>query len=224
MSTIARANARTTFGIELEDAESALQDCAALVAGALTATCGRWQDVPGPDGTPLDRLAETAPSCEASEDEALRLMARQAPVGRDLRRIVSLTRVARHLERTGALVRHVAEIRQRTDSRRLPDDVLGRVERMGWLVGDLLDDAVRAWRTGDRDLALGLRDRDEPIDHIHRSLLVPTTALGDLSVDVGLLSRHHERIADHAVALGDEVVFVVDGRRPGHDEVIDLRD
>jgi phosphate transport system protein len=64
-----------------------------------------------------------------------------------------------------------------------------------------------------------LRDRDEEMDELRRTqfrvMLSDEWAYGvEAAVDVALLGRYYERIADHAASMGRRIIYVVTGQFP----------
>jgi phosphate transport system protein len=148
------------------------------------------------------------------EERAYSLIARQAPVAIDLRFLVSALRVMADYERTGDLAVSVAKLAL-VPWEREPIS-LSLLRRMADSAIALLADARRAWRENDLRLAAQLERRDDALDTTFRRLSAHllTQHGPDASglVFHGLLAgRHLERIADHAVAVGDRIVYMLTG-------------
>jgi phosphate transport system protein len=157
-----------------------------------------------------------------AEDRAVKLLALQQPVAGDLRTIVSALHVGADIERMGALAVHVASIaRRRHPECALPDDVRACFAEMGTRAVQLARTAHEVLVSCDPDKAARLRDQDDAVDAEHRHLF---TLLIDhkwqdgvcSAVDVALLGRFYERFADHAVEIGNRVVFEATGGLPEH--------
>ena len=173
------------------------------------------------------RSAEQVISEDESIDEAhndiesrcFSLLARQAPTASDLRTVVSALRMVTAMERMGDLAAHVAKIaRMRFPERAVPDDLQPNFERMAKLADQMIAKAGDTLRTRDVAVAAELATIDEEMDELRRSqfriLLDDDWAHGvEAAVDVALLGRYYERIADHAVSLGRRVAFVVTGEK-----------
>ena len=148
------------------------------------------------------------------------LLALQAPVATDLRAIVASLRMVFDLERMGDLAVHVAKVaRLRRPAPVLPEGLLSIVARMGLMAADLGDRAADMIRTRDTDAVTELETADDELDRLHRSLFAelshgdPTFSSQE-TIDTVLLGRYCERFGDHAVALGERVVFLVTGQFP----------
>src|SRR5207302_3200278 len=94
--------------------------------------------------------------------------------------------------------------------------VLGLLDQMAEQAGDLIRDARTAWREQDLGLAARLEQRDDALDNTYVQLTVELLAQHNadanaLVMHAMLVGRHLERIADHAVAIGDRVRYMVTG-------------
>lgn len=160
---------------------------------------------------------------EKVEDTAFALLSLQQPVAGDLRVIVSALRMVTELERMGDLSVHVAKIaRLRVPHVAVPEEMRATMERMA----EVAEDMVRRVRSiiADRDVeaAIELGRDDEIMDQLRRrsfnELLSKDWPHGvEAAVDIALLGRYYERIADHAVSVANRVIFVVTGEQVSRD-------
>jgi phosphate transport system protein len=124
-------------------------------------------------------------------------------------------------ERMGGLARHVAEIaRRRHPDRALPEQVNGYFAEMGRIAVDLGNSAKHVVLSRDPERAAQINRDDDAMDHLHDQLYIllreEDWAHGVASaVDVTLLGRFYERFADHAVEIGQRVIFQATGETPG---------
>ena len=157
---------------------------------------------------------------ERVEDNAFLLLTLQQPVASDLRTVVAALRMVSELERMGDLSVHVAKIaRLRVPNLAVPDEVRPTIERMAQVAEDMVHRVSSIITERDIDEALTLVHADEEMDQLRRStfteLLSADWAHGvEAAVDLALLGRYYERIADHAVSVANRVVFVVTGEHP----------
>jgi phosphate transport system protein len=160
---------------------------------------------------------------ERVDDTALTLLSLQQPVAGDLRMIVSALRMASELERMGDLSVHVAKIaRLRVPAVAVPDEVRPTVERMAATAEDMVRRVRSVIVDKDVEAAIELGRDDEVMDQLRRTsfteLLSDDWSHGvEAAVDIALLGRYYERIADHAVSIAHRVVFVVTGEPPARD-------
>ena len=157
---------------------------------------------------------------ERVEDTALSVLSLQAPVAGDLRTVVSALRMVSELERMGDLSVHVAKIaRLRTPNIAVPEQAHSTIARMAEVAEDMVRRTARIIEDRDVDQAAELQRDDVEMDQLRRAsfteLLGPGWTAGvEAAVDVALLGRYYERIADHAVTVAKRVVFVVTGESP----------
>ncbi len=164
--------------------------------------------------------AEIDRARERVEDDAFALLSLQAPVAGDLRVVVAALRMVSELERMGDLSVHVAKIaRLRVPRIAVPADVSPTVERMAAVAEDMVTRVVEIITERDVEAAAALARDDEEMDGLRRASFAQL--LGDdwqhgveAAVDIALLGRYYERIADHAVSIAHRVVFVVTGEFP----------
>jgi phosphate transport system protein len=156
-----------------------------------------------------------------AEEKAFGLLALQAPVATDLRVVVAAIHGAGDIERMGDLALHVAQAaRRRHPQPVLPPEVTGYFAQMGTIGTALARKAADVIRTRDVGMATMLEADDDAMDDLHRRLfelvLGPDWPHGvEAAVDAALLGRFYERYADHAVNVGQHVIFLVTGEAAG---------
>ena len=166
---------------------------------------------------------------EKVEESAFSLLSLQQPVARDLRTVVAALRMVSELERMGDLSVHVAKIaRLRVPEIAIPDEARPTVTRMAEVAADMVERVVDIIINRDVEAAIALGRADEEMDQLRRTsfteLLSDSWTHGvEAAVDIALLGRYYERIADHAVSVANRVVFVVTGQFPGRESARRLR-
>lgn len=151
------------------------------------------------------------------------LLARQAPVAGELRTIVAAMRMVADLARMGDLACHVAKIaRLRYPTPAVPDGLIPNFELMARVAEGMVATAGRALSERNAHDAAKLADSDEEMDELRKSqfrILLGTEwpYSVEAAVDVALLGRYYERIADHAVIMASRVIYVVTGNHPAGD-------
>jgi len=157
---------------------------------------------------------------ERVEDSAFLLLSLQQPVASDLRTVVAALRMVSELERMGDLSVHVAKIaRLRVPHLAVPPDVRPTIERMAEVAEDMVRRVSKIIVDRDLEEALALAHADEEMDTLRRTSLTDLLSADwshgvEAAVDIALLGRYYERIADHAVSVANRVVFVVTGENP----------
>jgi phosphate transport system protein len=157
---------------------------------------------------------------ERVEDEAFSMLSLQQPVAGDLRTVVAGLRMVSELERMGDLSVHVAKIaRLRVPNLAVPAEVRPTMTRMAQVAADMVHRVIEIITTRDVEAAIELGRDDEIMDQLRRASFTELLSDGwshgvEAAVDIALLGRYYERIADHAVSVANRVVFVVTGQYP----------
>jgi phosphate transport system protein len=156
------------------------------------------------------------------DDRAFKLLALHQPMASDLRSIVAAVKIDSDLERVGDLAVNIAEAAQRYITH--PQvKALVDIPRMAGLAQSMLHDALDAFVSRDLGAAQSVLDRDDTLDalknQVFRELL--TYMIGDPrtiepSLDLILVSRHLERVGDHATNIAEDVIFIVAARDVRH--------
>jgi phosphate transport system protein len=157
---------------------------------------------------------------EGVEEKVFELMARQAPVANELRMLVAALRMVADLERMGDLAAHVSKIaRLRYPAPAIPTELNGVIEEMGAVAGRMVDGAGDVIKSRDIAAAAKLEAVDDEMDKLRsnqfRLMMDESWPHGvEVAVDIALLGRYYERIADHAVSMARRVVYLVTGELP----------
>lgn len=154
------------------------------------------------------------------ESRCFVLLARQAPVAGELRTLVAALRMVTDLGRMGDLAAHIAKIaRLRYPEVAVPEPLRANFKRMAEIAEKMVDEAGETLREKNIEAAGTLAESDEEMDDLRRNQF--RIVLGrewehgvEAAVDVALLGRYYERIADHSVALGRRLIYLVTGEVP----------
>ncbi|HEX2737596.1 MAG TPA: phosphate signaling complex protein PhoU [Acidimicrobiia bacterium] len=168
---------------------------------------------------PIDELVENV------GDRLYVLMARQQPMAGDLRTLITLLRLLPELERSGDLMKNVAKAARRLYPLELEPKVRGIIDQMGLQATRQMRVAIDAFADADVAEAAALADMDDAMDDLTKSLfrtilssLTPDEGELQKAVQLSLIGRFYERVADHAVNIADRVSFMVDGVVPGSED------
>ncbi len=148
------------------------------------------------------------------------LMARQQPVARDLRTLVTAQHMSSDLERMGDLAQHVAKIaRLRHPDSTVPPELRSTILEMAQIAERLVTKAGSVIAAQDAETALELHEDDERMDTLRRDLFRTLLSPGwqhgvEPAIDITLIGRYYERYADHAVSVARSLVYVVTGEHP----------
>jgi phosphate transport system protein len=154
---------------------------------------------------------------ERVERQAFELLALQQPVASDLRMLVAALRMVADLERMGDLSVHVAKVaRLRVPQVAVPAELVPTIERMANVAEKMVGTVAGVIAQRDVEGARAMEEDDEEMDQLRRSsfrlMLADSWEHGvEPAVDIALLGRYYERIADHAVSLARRVVYLVTG-------------
>lgn len=158
----------------------------------------------------------------AIEQQAYQLFALQQPMAVDLRTLIAVLRILHELELTGDLMVTIAKAARRIYPTELPPRVRGIIERMGSQASVQHQLAVDAFADRDPTAAAALPDMDDVMDDLQKEMFraifatCPPDEHGlQLAVQLALVGRYYERVADHAVQIGRWTAFVVTGELPG---------
>jgi len=146
-----------------------------------------------------------------TEQLANREILLQAPVASDLRFLLSVLRILTEFELSHDLVIQIASRANHFLSEDLSPRSRGIVERMGSLASEMWRQAADCWYQRDRSAAQALAERDDEMDQLYSSLIAEL-ASGRMAVPVTmemtLVARFYERLADHAVNIARRVVYL----------------
>lgn len=156
------------------------------------------------------------------DDRCFKLLALHQPMAVDLRAIVSAVKINTDLERVGDLAINIAEAAERY-LRHPPVKELIDIPHMADLAQRMLRHALDAFVRRDLDLAEDVLDRDDELDElktqVFRELVGHMTrdpSTIEPALDLVLISRHLERIGDHATNVAEDVIFMVSARDVRH--------
>jgi phosphate transport system protein len=149
------------------------------------------------------------------DDRCFRLLALHQPMATDLRAIVAAVKINTDLERVGDLAVNIAEAGKRYLTHP-PVKQLIDIPKMGDLAQTMLRDALDAFVKRDTALAQRVLNEDDRLDalktQVFRDLLgymLKDQSTVEPAIDLILVSRHLERIGDHATNVAEDVIFMV---------------
>jgi phosphate transport system protein len=156
------------------------------------------------------------------DDLCLKLLALHSPLAADLRGVMAAIKINSDLERVGDLAVNIGEASRRYIQhpaiKRLID-----IPRMAGTAQRMLREALDSYVRGDISLAQQVLDQDDELDtlktQVFRELLtymLQDPATIEPALDLILISRHLERIGDHATNIAEDVIFMVSGRDVRH--------
>lgn len=211
------------FDEELKTLKEKLLQMAALVEESIARSVRSLVDRKNEMAEEVIRSDEAINMLEIDVDElCLKLLALHQPIATDLRFIASAMKINSDLERMGDLAVNIAE-RSLDLLKEPPLKPLIDIPRMAQLAQKMVKDSLDAFVNRDAELARNVCCRDDEVDtlnhQVFRELL--TYMMEDpksihRAVDLILIGRHIERIADHATNIGEDVVYMVKGKMIKH--------
>lgn len=151
------------------------------------------------------------------EAEVIRLMALYQPVGSDLRLLCTVLKVNSDLERISDCAVNIAERARHLEVQALATRNT-TLQQMCPLVRRLLRNAVHAYSMEDGEVARKLREQDDEIDECYANIVkqIIRDAAADSGqmagyLDVLSVAKNLERLADHAINIAEEVIYLTTG-------------
>ena len=152
------------------------------------------------------------------ENHCLRLLLRQQPVARDLRTISTAMKMVTDLQRIGDQAANIAEISillSRGERIRVPEDITQMSRRAGVMVNQ----AIAAYTERDLETAAAVVNLDDEVDDLFSKVkaelidrITSNREDADDAIDLIIIAKYLERIADHAVNIAQWAMFCVTGQ------------
>jgi phosphate transport system protein len=148
-------------------------------------------------------------------------IARQSPVASDLRTVITALHISADLERMGDLAEHVAKTaRRRHPSPAVPTELRPVFQGMAEVADRMAAKITTVLSEANAGRAAELEGDDDAMDQLERDLFKilldddwPYGA--ETAIDGALLGRFYERYADHAVNIGEQMIYLVTGQPVG---------
>ena len=213
---------RKTFDSELQELNFEMINMAAAAEDAIDVVT---QSLSSSD----DEAAKTAIEMTKSMDQmerdienrCLRLLLQQQPVARDLRTISAALKMVTDLQRIGDQCANIAEIsllltpQQKTRT-------LADIRTMSQKAAIMVKRSIFAYVNRDADAAKAVAALDDEVDHLFLTikgelveLIVSNREVADHAIDLIIIAKYLERIADHAVNIAQWAIFCVTGELVG---------
>lgn len=150
------------------------------------------------------------------ENFCIRILLQQQPVARDLRTVSSALKIVTDMERIGVQSADIAEIVTMANISAMSDTQV--ICKMADSAVDMVKNALDAFVTGDIEKARGVVDYDDVVDNYfneEKTLLIRYFASrdcnGETVLDMLMIAKYFERIADHAVNIAQWVIYSITG-------------
>jgi phosphate transport system protein len=168
-------------------------------------------------------LEETVNRTEIEiEEEVLRLMALRQPIARDLRLLTAILKINNDLERVADQAVNISETVAYL-LKEPPLKPLIDIPKMAAIAQKMIKNSLEAFVNENPSLAQQVCRQDDEVDQLNDQLFreLLTYMIEDpksitRAVDLILVSRNLERIADHATNISEDVIFIVEGKNIKH--------
>lgn len=151
------------------------------------------------------------------ERRILDVLALQSPMASDLRFLTALLHVSLHLERMADMSVNIAKIGDSVSHLPRNEQVLTTILEMGGIALQMIEASVDAFTNRDLELCMKLPEMDDPVDRLNRGIvqeILPTCndmRLLEWGMQMHVVSRQIERVADHAVDIAEQTAFLITG-------------
>lgn len=151
------------------------------------------------------------------QSDCLRMIVEQQPVASDLRTITAALKMITDLERIGDQARDIAEVTKNLNHKYDFEDIDG-IEKMADATTKIVKESVDSFVNKDLKSAKTIREKDDIVDDLFvelRNKLTKNIEKGHPDaaniVDLIIIIKYLERIADHAVNISEWVIFSIEG-------------
>lgn len=209
---------RTRFDEELEKLHNLLSTMGAYCESAIASSAKALLDG---DMTLAQQVMDNEHRINQIEHEieemCLRLILQQQPVAKDLRIISSAIKMITDMERIGDQASDIAEIVTMTEIKPIDAGILAQMARESI---NMVTNSVEAFVRFDLELAKSVIVYDDIVDDLFDQVKVTLIELiksgsetAEYALDILMIAKYFERIADHATNIAEWVVFSITGRR-----------
>lgn len=157
----------------------------------------------------MDWKEEASSLVRDVEAQCLSLLLRRQPVARDLREVSAALKIASDLQRIADQALDVANIANREGPFELPEALMTMAQDTKGMVRDAIDAFVHL----DGERAFGVIDADDAVDAAYQKVKSSLAGQDDLAVEAALnlllIAKYFERIADHGVNIARHVLSVL---------------
>ncbi|MEM9651642.1 MAG: phosphate signaling complex protein PhoU [Actinomycetota bacterium] len=161
------------------------------------------------------------------EERCYSIIALQAPMAGELRRIITISKLVAEIERSADLMVNICKASRRMYGAELSPKIRGVIASMAKEANKLLRLSLDAFADENVSLAAALADIDDELDQLNRDIveaIFEAHAANQIdlgaAVQLALIARYYERIGDHAVNIGERVTYMVTGWMPEHNGML----
>lgn len=211
---------RKTFDAELLDLSHELTNMAATAQDAIDLVTSSLSRGTGEGAKAAIELTSTMDQMERDiENRCMSLLMRQQPVARDLRTISTALKMVTDLQRIGDQAANIAEISLLMAADGQRSDIPENIAIMSRQAGLMVRQAIAAYADRDENTARAVINLDDVVDELFlelkRDLTQRIASQQDhtgRAVDLIIIAKYLERVADHAVNIANWAIFCVTGQ------------
>ena len=209
---------RKTFDAELQELGAEMIDMAAAAEDVIDAVISSLTSS-NPDSakTAIEMTRHMDQMERSIENRCLRLLLQQQPVARDLRTISAALKMVTDLQRIGNQCANIAEISLLLQKRE-GGETMEHIRTMSQKAGIMVKRSIFAYANRDVEAARAVVDMDDEVDQLFQTikgelvdLIVRNRQEADQTIDLIIIAKYLERIADHAVNIAQWAVYCVTG-------------
>lgn len=157
------------------------------------------------------------------DNACMTFLAKQGPVARDLRLIISIIKINSDLERMGDQSVNIAYTGKDYLSRQPIVESIVDIDRMSVIARKMVKDSLDSFVREDETQAKAILLMDDEVDSLKRKVFSDLTGYikanpgnVDAALDLILIARNLERLGDHATNIAEDVIFVSTGKDVRH--------
>ena len=209
---------RKTFDAELQELGAEMIDMAAAAEDVIDAVISSLTSS-NPDSakTAIEMTRHMDQMEREIENRCLRLLLQQQPVARDLRTISAALKMVTDLQRIGNQCANIAEISLLLQKRE-GGETMEHIRTMSQKAGIMVKRSIFAYANRDVEAARAVVDMDDEVDQLFQTikgelvdLIVRNRQEADQTIDLIIIAKYLERIADHAVNIAQWAIYCVTG-------------
>ncbi|HJG86884.1 phosphate signaling complex protein PhoU [Pseudoflavonifractor capillosus] len=213
---------RKTFDAELQELNAEMIDMAAAAEDVIDAVTASLTSADQDAAKGAVEMTKHMDQMERDiENRCLRLLLQQQPVARDLRTISAALKMVTDLQRIGDQCANIAELSgllgNPGSSQAMKD-----IRTMSQKAGIMVKRSIFAYANRDTASAHEVVDLDDEVDRLFQAvkhelveLIVNNRSEADQAIDLIIIAKYLERIADHAVNIAQWAIYCVTGELAG---------
>ncbi|WP_427338478.1 phosphate signaling complex protein PhoU [Caloranaerobacter sp. DY30410] len=211
---------RKHFDLQLKELHDSLLTMGAMVEEAIDIAA---QSLIEQDVEKAKKVIENDDNIDALEvqieEKCLDLIALQQPIARDLRRIITILKIITDLERIGDHAVNIAEVVIKIGKEKFIKPLID-IPKMADIVKKMVKSSLNSYIKEDLKLAKEVAQMDEIVDNIYKDIYIELLELltenGEnisQTINLLLIGRYLERVADHTTNICERIIYMINGER-----------